>query len=419
MKQRPFKVIQAAAVRDAAGVNARPGAVVVEGGKVVAAGHPDALPAELLAQAEVVDRQGGLVLPAMVNAHTHLELTAIGPQPYDAAAGFVGWVKQVRSHIQAAQTREGSVGDWLVGSAKRGAAMSIDAGVQAVGDIGQNEAVGEVRRSAGLSGQTYLELFGLGPPFDLPALRMIAESKFGLQPHAPYSAGRSVYQAATLADRPLSTHLAETREEHAFTGQCTGPLLDYVKSIERWDDAFAKDYGSERSPVLWMMRHLDEFEHEGGWLLAHCNYVSELDIQVLADTNASVAYCPIASEYFGHSNHRYREMLAAGVNVCLGTDSIVCANPDDPQPLGVFSAMRRLHERDRIEPATLLAMATINGARGLWLSSLAATLQPGADARLACVAIDPGDPRDPLLQAMSSHAPVEPLWFTDPDTNTE
>ncbi|MFK7788622.1 MAG: amidohydrolase family protein, partial [Phycisphaeraceae bacterium] len=344
---RPI-VLYAAAVRDATGVNARPGAVLVQDGKVIAAGEPASLPAELVEQAEVLDRRNCLLLPAMVNAHTHLELTSIGPQPYDPAGGFVGWVKMVRARCatEVFSTTE---------SARHGAECAKASGVQAVGDIASDDIHADIRRSVGLAGVTYLELFGLGSPYDEPALELIQRSSEGLQPHAPYSAGRAVYQAATFADRPVATHLAETKEEAAFVGQANGPLIDYAKSLDRWRDVFADDYRQSHTPVLWMRRYLDEIAHEGGWLLAHCNYLSDLDIQVLADGEASVAYCPIASEYFGHKDHRYRDMIAAGVNVCLGTDSIVGTDPNDLQPLGLLSAMRRLHQRDLADPDTLLA----------------------------------------------------------------
>lgn len=408
MKQPGLYVVYAAAVRDAAGVNASPGAVLVADGKVLAAGEPESLPQELVEQAEVIDRRGDLLLPAMVNAHTHLELTDIGPQPYDSAGGFVGWVQMVRARLNAARF---SIGD----SACRGAQQVRASGIQAVGDIAGSPEIADVRRSAGLGGVTYIELFGLGPPYDQVALQRIMESSEGLQPHAPYSAGRSVYQAATLADRPVATHLAETKEEAEFVADASGPLLEYVKSLGRWNDTFAEQYSHRHTPVLWMRRYLDESTDAGGWLLAHCNYVSDLDIEVIETADASVAYCPLASEYFGHKDHRYRDMLDAGVNVCLGTDSIVGTDSDDPQPLGLLSAMRRLHERDGADPDTLLAMATTHGARALRLGRTVATLRPGAPARFACLAITPTSATDPLKQALTGQMQVEAVSFDDID----
>lgn len=416
MKQPGLHVVHAAAVRDAAGTDARPGAVLVRDGVVVAAGEPASLPADAVGQAEAIDRRGCLLLPAMVNAHTHLELSSIGPQPYDQAAGFVGWVQMLRSHWPN-DPGPGNLPDpeWFVRGAEVGAALSRESGVQAVGDISRFALLDTTRRAAGLDGVTYLELFGLGPPFNEPALRAISQATQGLQPHAPYSAGPTLYEHAARTGLPISTHLAETRDEAAFVGELTGAKLDFIRSIGRWDDAFAAYYGNKLSPVRWMRPHLEAAADAGGWLAAHCNYVDDEDIKLLADTNTSVAYCPIASEYFGHTGHRYRAMLDAGVNVCLGTDSIVCASPDDPQPLGLLGAMRRLYQRDQTDPGTLLAMATTHGAKALRLDHGYATLKPGAPARLVCIAIDRDDPADPLTQMLCGHAAAQALSFKQTD----
>jgi len=408
MKQTLLTVVHAAAVLDAAGTAASPGAVLVKEGRVVASGDPASLPAELVQRARVIDRRKHLLLPAMVNAHTHLELTAIGPQPYDQAGGFVGWVMMLRSHWPE-NPEPGILPDdrWFVSAAKRGAAMSLAQGVQAVGDICRFATVAQSRRGAGLTGVNYLEMFGLGPPFDESGRRLIADAQSGadgLQPHAPYSAGPALFDGAARSGLPVCTHLAETLDEAAFVSQLTGPKFEFVRERGIWDDRFAEHYGRGLSPVKWMERYLAESAAVGGWLVAHCNYVSDDDIRILADTNTSVAYCPIASEYFGHQGHRYRDMLAAGVNVCLGTDSVVCADPADPQPLGLLGAMRRLHQRDQADPVTLLAMATLHGARALRLAPATATLQPGAPARFVCIEIDPapfGHPSELLAQALN------------------
>jgi len=409
MKQPGTYVVHAAAVRDAAGVNAQPGAVLVEDGRVVAAGEPASLPAELVRQAKVIDKRGRLLLPALINAHTHLELTDVGPRPYNPAGGFLGWVKMLRA----------SCSNHLAGrreSAGRGAVMSKQSGVQAVGDI-VPEAFFEVTRLNRLfEGVSYLELFGLGPPFDAHAMQRIETAIVGLQPHAPYSAGPAIYDRAARSGKPVSTHLAETKDEAAFVGSCSGPHVDYLKAIGKWDDAFATHYGQGLSPVRWMRPHLETASADGGWLVAHCNYVDDDDLAILADTYTHVAYCPIASEYFGHQNHRYRDMLDAGINVCLGTDSIVCALPDDPQPLGLMSAMRRLYQRDQTSPDTLLAMATVNGAKALRLDRVCATLGANAPAEFACIKIDSDSPVDPLEQVLNSREPVEALSFEVPES---
>ncbi|MEM9348492.1 MAG: amidohydrolase family protein [Planctomycetota bacterium] len=410
MKHARPTVLYAAAVRDAIGVNVSPGAVLVQEGRVVAAGEPGSLPKGLVEQAEVIERPKHLLLPAMVNAHTHLELTSIGPQPFDRVDGFVGWVKMVRAQQHESETSQHGAG---LASVKLGREHLGQSGIQAVGDIAHHPGFALLRGSE-LMGVTFAELFGLGAPHIPQDLETIIAKAQGLQPHAPYSAGPEVFDIAARSGLPVSTHLAETIDECRFVAECDGPQLSYLREIGKWDESFSKHYGQGLTPVQWMKPYLDAVAETGGWLVAHCNYVSDDDIAILADTNTSVAYCPLASEYFGHKDHRYRDMLDAGINVCLGTDSIVGTDPDDPQPLGLLSSMRRLYQRDQTDPDTLLAMATTHGAKTLRLGDNLATLQPGAPARFACIPIDPERSVDAFVQVLTGQNAIEAISFDLP-----
>lgn len=100
----------------------------------------------------------------------------------------------------------------------------------------------------------------------------------------------------------------------------------------------------------------------------HCNDISDSDLATLASTETPVLYCPRSSGYFGGAHrdfgpHRYRDMLASGITVALGTDSIV--NLDTPDRISVWDEMRYLYQRDGTDPLTLLTMATTNAATAL------------------------------------------------------
>ncbi len=410
MNEGPITVIQAGAVRDAAGVNARPGAVAVRGGRVVYAGEPGGAPPGTTR----IDRPGELVLPALVNAHTHLELTSIGPQPHDG--DFIDWVRMlIDRRPRGAEAVAAAVG--------QGVDQLRAAGVGAVGDIGggrfDDGAGWSVLKRSAITGVAFHEVLGYeGPRGDLErqALRDRLDGerrcgglRLGVQPHAPYTTSRGIYdtctRAAADAGLSLATHLAELREEAEFVAQARGPFRRYLERIDYWDPRIEPDYTGGLSPVQWMKPYLER----APWLLAHCNYLSDDDITILAAAGASVAYCPTASEYFGHRGHRYRDLLNAGVNVCLGTDSIVCQPPDEPQPLGVLPQMRRLHRRDRAAPDLLLRMATVNGMTGLRMDGDDAVLRPGAPARLASVRFNPDDAADPLEQVLLSDELMQTL----------
>jgi len=388
----------AAAVVTSAGATHRPGAVVVSpGGGVAWVGDASAVPGDLAGACRDVRLADRLLLPGMVNAHAHLELTAIGPRPY--TGDFVSWVTMLRSHWPGDGDPLAKRPDeaWFAAAAARGSAMSRASGVVAVGDICRSNATIAAQRAVGLGGTGFVELFGLGPPWDQRDMARVQEACEGLQPHAPYSAGPRLFDAAARSGKPCCTHLAETRDEADFVATAGGRFRRFLESIGKWDDGFAAAYQRGLSPVAWMRPCLERTP----WLVAHCNYLSDEDIAILAGTGTSVAYCPVASEYFGHAGHRYRDMLAAGVNVCLGTDSIVCQPPEVSQPLGILAQMRRLHARDGVDGLTLLRMATTHGRSALGL--------PDGDDVFFSIRIDPDDAADPLTQALRNTNPMEPL----------
>jgi cytosine/adenosine deaminase-related metal-dependent hydrolase len=445
--REPARLYRAAAVRDAAGVAARPGLVLVCGGEIVAAGSEQEVRRAHGPAARIIECPGLLLLPALVNSHAHLDLTLLGPRPFDG--DFVAWLRAAA----AARPRDPQV---VAAAVQQGLRLSAQAGVGYVGDVARDPAaiLARLRRApgspagvssgfsggvdlsgTGIGGVSYLEAFGVGRrqkdgfiellervrclPSDKTGYLPHAPIALGLQPHAPYSAGLGLYHAAgrfaAERDLRLCTHLAESPEELEFIARADGPLADMLRQLGKWDDTLVP---TGQHPVDYLEPEL----RRGGWLAAHCNYAAADHIHLLAYTRTSVAYCPIASAYFGlpraacggPAAHRYRDMLDAGVNVCLGTDSILCQSPAEPQPLGILPQMRYLYHRDRTDPDLLLRMATVNGLQAMDLPESAATLGPGAPARLIGVPINADDPTDPLVQALAGRQPVQPICWSGP-----
>lgn len=392
-------LIEAEGVADASGLSLSPGALLVEVGpagdaaegvtrevvRLVAVGGPAEvrpLARRLGARTLTLDRR--VLIPALANAHVHLDLTHIGPRPYDPAGGFAGWAEGVRAGRAATSEEIGA-------SVQEGARRSLAGGVVAVGDIAGTmriEAVDALRRSP-LMGVSFLEFFGIGERQEGAAERLeellrsrpdllgpdgpvsTRRVRLGLQPHAPYSAGPAlVARAVALAARyglPLSTHLAESAAERQLRMACAGPLRDMLTRIGVWDERAEREFREERSYA----QRLAPPSGGGGWLVAHVNDCPDETLEALRAARARVAYCPRSSAYFGYERdfgpHRYRDMLRAGIVVALGTDSIINVPVSEAQRLSTLDEMRFLRRRDGTDAATLLQMGTVNGALALGL----------------------------------------------------
>ncbi len=439
-------LIHATAIADGTGLFAAPGTVLIEGDRIVAAGRPEQIGE--VAGVRIESRLDCVIIPAFVNAHTHLDLTHIGPVAFDG--NFTRWVDRVRG--ERARSPEG-----IAESVREGVRVSRAGGTALVGDIaGVRSTVptrtlreGDGNPMLGLGGVSFLEVFGVGrsQAAAIEVMRATVESiaplehgvRFGLQPHAPYSCGPDVYRAAADLAKgglPVATHLAETLEELAFVDRADGALAEMLKRLGVWDDTI-RGFG------VHAIDHLAQLWSSTPFIAAHVNYAADRHLDVLSHLPITVAYCPRASTYFGHgqgdaetqkrrdevaggvapyrvspslrlavssSGHRYREMLSAGINVALGTDSILCL--DTPARISVLDEMRLLFRRDAVDPLTLLRMATTNGAKALGACESLFTMTPGRSAGLLSIRVGASDRLDALTRAMLNDEP--PKWLLGP-----
>jgi cytosine/adenosine deaminase-related metal-dependent hydrolase len=427
----PVQRIDALAVVDAASANWSPGSLLVERRgrhfRILAIGVPadvDRHPAS--AGAGRTSLPDSILIPGLVNAHTHLDLTHLGPRPFRFEEGFVPWVDMVRTgrHAEDAQIAE---------SVRLGIALCMAGGTVAVGDIAgaprgrATLAPFQALAESGLAGVSFLEFFGIGRGVEatqsrLEALLAKADGspsgavRIGLQPHAPNTVGLPFYRwAAASAARgfPLSTHLAETPEEREFIRSATGPQRELLERFGLWEDSILEHIGHGHHPVA----HLADVLASARFTVAHVNDADDAAIEILARTGATIAYCPRASAYFGAERHfgphRYRDMLAAGIPVALGTDSIVNLPPEAADPakggMSILDEMRFLFARDRTDARTLLRMGTLAGADALGLDRSGFIFEPG-NSLLGVVAVSAGKGTTPLDRALSSSKPPRLLF---------
>jgi len=408
-------LIHAAGVFDAGGVQASPGALLLEGREVVAAGTPQSIGA--VEGARRIEEPGAVLLPGLVNAHAHLDLTPLEPRPFGGE--FEAWLQSILD-LRADQRAGGT----LRADTQLGIELSLAGGVAFVGDIagvGQTEPALALRESA-LGGVSFIECFGLGDRQDESTrqIRAVLDSvpefgggvRVGISPHAPYTCGPEVYADACSIGRPVATHLAESLEEEEFLRDGSGPFRRLSERMQAWNDGVVIP---DCHPVEALRGVLDSRP----LLLVHLNYVGASHIELIAERGAMVAYCPRASDYFGHPRddraaHRYREMLDAGIPVALGTDSRTCL--DTPDRIGVLDEMRHLYKRDGTDPLRLLAMATVHGAAALELDAGLVTFDPGAIGGVLAVDVSEGDEPASLAGALARGD--APRWVLEPGADS-
>ncbi len=382
-------------LRDATGRHAAPGAVAVRDGSVVAAGEPEDVRRRSEPD-ETVERSRAVLLPGLVNAHAHLDLSTLGRRDFDG--DLIRWLSAVRSLRPAEPTA-------VAEAVRQGAEASRREGVLTVGDIAGSPAAVAALRRASLRGVSYAELFGRGEVSLAERLRTggwptpgtrDGGVQLGLQPHAPYSCGAAMYRAAADAAAggvPVCTHLAESPEELQFVRSGEGPFRAMLQALGKWPDG--ETGGGAAHPVAW----LDGVAGGAPWLGAHCNYAGADEMRAMAYRGWSVAYCPRATEYFGHGPHPYRPMLEAGIHVCLGTDSVLCHGS-----FSILEEMRRLHRRDGTDALLLLKMATTHGMRALRAAPAEATFTPGATPGVIAVTSEEPAALETSLRATSPPA---------------
>jgi aminodeoxyfutalosine deaminase len=455
----PLVRVNASALADATQIINQPASIILKptitGYEITASGTKSQIDQmDLPASIMEITLRDRLLIPALVNAHTHLDLTHIGPIAHNPADGFVKWVDHIRANRQLDDSD-------IRSAVALGIQASLAGGSIAVGDIAGapmgriTDAPAHELAASPLIGVSYLEFFGIGTtaPAAITKINHYLKAtypqsladlqdsgvKIGLQPHAPNTVDLSVYRWAAAAARarsmPLSTHLAETPEEREFIADGTGPQRTFLERFGIWHDSILDHIAKSNHPVEHLAEVLtspvarlaepgssslastpqkDPARRAGPpkllpFLVAHVNDATDAAIEILASTNTSVAYCPRASTYFGADHHfgphRYRDMLAVGVNVCLGTDSIV--NLDTPDRISILDEMRHLHRRDATDPITLLQLATTNGARALGLDDSNFTLAPNNHPLgLLAIPIEPGQ-LDSWTGAMQSNEPPE------------
>ena len=357
---------------------------------------------------DMIDLGNAILLPGLVNAHTHLELSNC--RAGDSLEGHFGdWILRIRAQLRA----QGEQFDTVIAAAvDQGLRQCRAFGVTTVGDISQQGHITRpILRDAPLRVVSYGETLGLGLQRARHAellTRALDGSyasetlRIGLSPHSPYTVDLDGYRECLAAARErglaLATHLAENPEEQEFLQHQSGVFRRIWESLAQWAD-----------PVPTLRTSPVRFAHEIGLLdyptlLAHLNYCDDEEMDLLSRGRASVVYCPRTHSYFGHPPHRWREMLARGINVAVGTDS--CASSPDLNLVEDLRLLRRIAPDAAAQ--ALWEMATVRAARAIRMEDAVGTIARGKRADLVAFEAFDADPLDSILR--DARGPTH-VWF--------
>jgi cytosine/adenosine deaminase-related metal-dependent hydrolase len=351
----------------------RGGGVAVEDSRIVAVGPA----AELAGERRTFEEAA--IVPAFVNAHSHLEYAVYSG--FGDGFAFPPWID-----LHVTRKRRLLEGD-AVAIARLGAAECLRSGIATIGDASFTGAAAAACADLGLGGIVYLEVFGDDPEAALDHFHELRESVtgflserlgLGVSPHAPYTTSAAVYEACGGLGLPLTTHLAESEAEQEWLLHGTGTMRAAAELLV----APAGKTG---------VRMLAELGLLGPDVVAaHCVHVDAEEMRLLAEHGVVIAHCPRSNAILGCGAAPLSGLLAAGARVALGTDS-----PASTPSFDMFEEMRtavylaRARERrpDALSASAALELATLGAARALGLADETGSLAAGKRADLTVVSL--------------------------------
>jgi cytosine/adenosine deaminase-related metal-dependent hydrolase len=341
--------------------------------------------------------EGCVILPGLVNAHSHLEYAVYAG--FGDGEPFGTWLA---THIARKRTL---AYEHMLDIARRGVADSLAAGITTTADYSFSGAAATAAAELGLRATVYLEVFGSEPAdtaaqFEAARVRTGEDElvRIGISPHAPYTCSLDVYRWCLSLGIPVGTHLAESANEDEWLAHGTGPMAANA-------DVLVPPTGRRSVGTLEPVLGPD-------LLCAHCVQVDSAEIALLAERDVPVAHCPRSNAILGCGVAPLAELRAAGLRVGLGTDSPASTPPLDPWEelrVAVYASRARERRPDALRAEDALRLATLDAARALGLDGELGALTPGRRADLAVLSLagTPYDPvDDPVVAAVFGGAPT-------------
>lgn len=333
--------------------------------------------------AQVVDHPDCVLLPSLINAHAHLELShlsQLGQQP--APPSFPAWIEGLLAARSQAAADEAAI----LQAARQVLAAQQAEGVIALADISNSGLTSQL--AVDYSGRllVFKEYLGLREDSAAAALLRLQQES-DEQPctgHAPYSTHpallRGLKARANRLGHVFPIHTAESMAEIELLCSGSGPFRAFLEERKLWDRSFLP-MGDKGGAVRWLHQHglLDSRT-----LCVHCVHIYKGEIALLAASGAKVCLCPGSNRSLGVGKPPLASLLRHGLLPAIGTDSLA-SNP----ALSVWREIRLLaEEHPSVPPETLLAMATLGGAAALGLDKRLGSLEAGKEAVILAAAME-------------------------------
>ncbi len=355
----------------------RDGSIVVAGGRIIDIGRRDDIVAKYPQSSET--NYPCVLMPGLVNAHMHLELTHLAGGFYSLPAQkFTEWIDALIA--RRAQNKESQ--EEIVAAFTAALKEQYNSGVALVGDIGNEYydvldcADGELQPKV----VRMLEFIGPNKEACRTAMRklMQLDDKTAATGHAPYSTApdllKEIKKRCHRLQHIFSIHACECADEREFLQAGTGCFRDFLEKKNSWDGVFpfSETGFSGTIPYLAHLGLLDDKS-----LLVHCVHVSEKELLLIKDSGAKICLCPGSNEFLGNGHAPVEQMVALGLLPALGSDSAA-----SNQSLDIWREMQILAMRHiRIAPADILTMATMGGAQALLHETEYGSLAVGQSAK--------------------------------------
>ena len=352
------------------------------GGRVVSYGSadtpPDVVPRDA---AETVDLGDVAILPGLVNAHTHLELSWMRNRipPSDSMPAWA-------SRLMTLRRDQGTDPTGPMTEAIREVRA---AGTALVGDVTNTLAPYDLLADSELGGAIFKEILGFnaaGPEqmvaavqSELDGLTPLEWLRPSIVPHAPYSVSPSLFRAIAHAagDRPLSVHVGESLDEMQFLRDGTGAWRELLDRLGAWNEEW-------ESPGCGPVEYLDRLGLLNARLLAvHGTQLGDGELARLAAAGATLVTCPRSNRWTGAGTPPIDRFYSAGARVAIGTDSL--ASVEDLNLFRELAEVRRL--APQVPARRLLESATISGAAALGFAGEFGSIEPGKRAELIAVRV--------------------------------